>query len=432
MCSTASTSHTLHDELVDTTARLLALDLRDFSPDDLPKRIKILECRVASQTSQILDQEAQISALKSELQHTKLQIPLRKRIPPERIRVRLPPTITTTRIQEDLSSSSQSERNLSTSATCNRRPSASSPWPLQSSNSNFSTNTASDTESIQENFEEIQNDHVRLNLVEEPRPLWQLRRLLQPRSQIKCYQRLLRKEAISLAGLRTFTMFSELPLKLQQKIWRQTLPRARIVELCRTSEKSKDYGKDYRTYCKLPVAFRVCHVSRAEALLAYGELRYSSFFTINAYMDFQIDTLLLRQSSWRSYGIDGDLYTCVQSPKIRQLAIDIETWVDMVEFPSIFLLRALIKMECLETLTIVWDSARIPYSLGGSALRGWSSVVEILKKKSREQPEWEIIIQKLRFGSLSRISIAGRRTGTAIQYLPVCAKDAYMDMLLEV
>jgi 2EXR family len=429
MCSTTSTSHTLHDELVDIVARVLALGLRDF-PDDLQKRIRNLECQVASQTSQILDQEAQISALESKLQHTKLQVPRRHRIP-EHIRVRLPPTITATSIQEDLSSTSQSERNLSAAATCSRCPSASSSWSLQSSTPIFSANTVSDAESIQENSEKVQNDHVPLNLAGESRPLSQLhdrRQLLRPRSQIERHQRLLRKEAISLAGLRTFTLFSELSLKLQQKIWRHTLPRARVIELCYTPGESESY----RTYCTLPVAFQVCHVSRAEALGVYGELCFSSFFTVNAYMDFQIDTLVLSHSSSRCYRIDGDLYCCVQSPKIRQLAIDIETWVDMVVFSSSSSesLRALIKMECLETLTIVWDSARVPYSLGGSALMGWSSVVEDLKEKLGEQPEWETIIRKLRFGSLSRVSNAGKSSGATIQYLPVCAKDTDLDMLM--
>jgi 2EXR family len=171
--------------------------------------------------------------------------------------------------------------------------------------------------------------------------------------------------------LPTFTLFSELPLELQQKIWRHTLPGPRIVELCKIQTVDPKGPFDdqfvtslsldkYGTVCKLPIALRVCQVSRGEALRVYDGLYLRNKSALVTYINAELDTIFLTSMS-HDYADnrfqDRFLFQfkeCNQLQKIRSLAVDVVFWRELRR-RQYYWLDLLIKMEALREIIIVSD-----------------------------------------------------------------------------
>jgi hypothetical protein len=399
------TRHSLDEKLLDITARFLALQVEDFAQPSLQQRIRELKARVGAYRSQISDKDQQICALQSELQELKLQIPSRQK-PPEHIRVRLPPTTTPQYCHDDLKISSQGERALppfdhgsSGSSFCS------------SSSSIFSRENMLEIDSIHDDDAETQDNRVTLDSVKKERVLKDGRWLLQPHSQLKRHQRMLQKHEISLTNLRrSFTLFSALPLDIQKKIWRHTLPSTRVVEIywCQKSE-------TYRSCCPLPVTLHVCRVSRGEALMVYQKLGLDDLQSV--YFNFHSDTILLGSSSLQT----GDDYFMAfielrirdQLSEIRRLALELPVWKKIVK--KSWFVEFLVEMDSLEEVAIIWSSfkkSRESYFGEFPPLPpSFSSVFEELEKERKLNPTWNTVIPKLKLVSAKRVLSTGNPQG---------------------
>jgi hypothetical protein len=393
-----STRRFLDGELLEITARVLELQVQEFPLEpSLQEQNEELKANVKALRSQTSDKDQQIFVIQSELRDLKLQIPSREKLP-KHIRVRLPPPlkITTESCQGDFSIPSQQESSLPAGTPCHHGSSASS--SCSSSSSIFSRENPLETDSIHDEVDDKPNVHVCIDSVRPGRVLRRDRWLLQPQSQFKRHQRMLKEHENSAANsCRSFTLFSALPLDIQKKIWRHTLPSSRIVEICWCPK-----SETYRSYCPPPVTLQVCQASRNEVLLAYQKLDPDSFKSI--YIDFKSDTLLLSSGDLDYFWAFTYLRIYDQLREIQHLAIEIPAWKDAVE--KSWFLEFLLEMTSLEELSIVWGSFKKPrasyFGHFPPLPPSCSSVFEALEKERKLHSAWDTIIPKLRLVSAKR------------------------------
>ncbi|KAH7327147.1 hypothetical protein BKA65DRAFT_510042 [Rhexocercosporidium sp. MPI-PUGE-AT-0058] len=153
-----------------------------------------------------------------------------------------------------------------------------------------------------------------------------------------------------------FTLFSNLPVPIQVRIWKCTLPGPRVLELCREQN-------GYKAYHDLPFALSICKLSRATSKSSYQQLSSHTsrvYFPHGSYANLNTYTLFISQSDRWSHNIQRDLMSCVQISRVRYLAIEVITWIDMMHISSKRLLAALFRMKGLENLTVVWTRAEMP------------------------------------------------------------------------
>ena len=126
--------------------------------------------------------------------------------------------------------------------------------------------------------------------------------------------------------LEFFALFPRLPTELRLKIWRQTLPGPRIVEIPSVNIHRRS---GWSPVLAGPIALQINHESRQETLSFY-KLCFSSpnRTSPGTYINFTVDTVFMARNTFGMGAIDDFLAPILAQfgDKIQRLALDQQIW----------------------------------------------------------------------------------------------------------
>ncbi|KAM3077578.1 hypothetical protein ACMFMG_006914 [Clarireedia jacksonii] len=163
-------------------------------------------------------------------------------------------------------------------------------------------------------------------------------------------------------GATEFPHFTSLPLDIQRRIWKHTLPPPRIIELHHHDRApipcspQKQPPASLSSTLPLPVALRIYRLSRRVALTHYSALSLCHPYYLPAlpyaYIDYSRDTIYLSAATVYE-NLGTDILYSRNLHQIRVLALDFKVWVRLLG--DNHFVNALLEMEGLEGLEVIFE-----------------------------------------------------------------------------